>query len=212
MPKLLTRLEAQLSNLREYLLPKEEEFDPAGNYPDVAVTKAIAYRVLAHAEIESYLEERAKEVVLKAIKSWKTNQNSGRVLLSLLAFSGMSMESPPSSILPIQDSQKKTWSEKIDLDEKINKAVNAFYYNISKNHGIKEENLCQILLPIGFSPEKFDPTWLNDMSSFGEMRGEAAHSTSLNIRIAINPKDELTTVNNLLLGLKSIDAKLEELS
>lgn len=211
MPKLLTRLETQLSNLREYLLPKEGEFDPTGNYSDVAVTKAIAYRVLAHAEIESYLEERAKEVALKAAKSWKANQNSGRVLLSLLAFSGIPMESPPPSILPIQDSPKKNWPEKIYLDEKINKAVKVFYHNISKNHGIKEENLCQILLPIGFSPDKFYPTWLNDMSSFGEMRGQAAHGTSLNIRIAINPKDELNTVNNLLLGLKIIDAELEEI-
>ena len=210
MSEQFDRLEEQLSDLREYLLPKD--FDPTGDYPQEVITRAIAYRVLAHAELESYVEERAKKVVQKALNSWKSNQSAGRVLMGLLAFSGIPMDQPPSSIMPPQPTQTKVWPEKINLDEKINKAIKAFYYNIAKNHGIKEENLCQIILPLGFPPEKFDQTWLNDMSSFGEKRGEAAHGSSVAIKSALNPEDELKSVQNLLLGLKNLDVALEELS
>ncbi len=203
-------LNVQIQNLRDHLLPVPEDFDPSGDYSKDIITKTIAFRVLAHAEIEYYLEERAKEVITNAWNIWKNQQSSGRVLMSLLAFSNVAAE-PPSSIEPKQRSQNKIWSEKINLDDKIAKAKSEFFKNIKDNHGIKEANLCKILLPLGFPHDKFDTTWVNDINSFGEGRGDFAHKTSFGITKLPNPEDELKAVQNLLNGLKSIDSILEGL-
>ena len=54
-------------------------------------------------------------------------------------------------------------------------------------------------------------TWVNDINSFGEGRGDFAHKTSFGITKLPNPEDELKAVQNLLNGLKSIDSILEGL-
>ena len=48
-------LEQELKKLRKYFLP--HQFDSLGNYRERQIALATAYRVLAHAEFESYLED-----------------------------------------------------------------------------------------------------------------------------------------------------------
>jgi hypothetical protein len=56
-------MRSRIDDLRDIFLPKE--FDPTGSYEDDQRTRTIAFRLLAHAEIESFLEDRAKALVLR---------------------------------------------------------------------------------------------------------------------------------------------------
>src|SRR4051794_17081320 len=88
-------LEAELRVLRAHLLPNP--FSPTGLYPDPVYTRTIAYRVLAHAEFESYLEDRVQDLFLTAVASWQNYNKVSKVITCMLAFSGMQMDGPPNS-------------------------------------------------------------------------------------------------------------------
>jgi hypothetical protein len=107
----------EIHTLRKYFLPRQ--FDPIGRYSDEELIKAIAFRVLAHAELESYVEDRVMELAKAATRSWKTNKKASCTLMGLLAFSGDEMELPPDSLIPVQPTQRGIWVRKYILIIKL---------------------------------------------------------------------------------------------
>ncbi|WP_013320439.1 HEPN domain-containing protein [Gloeothece verrucosa] len=210
-------LEKELNILRKYFLPRK--FDPSGLYSERQLVHASSYRVLAHAEIEAYLEDRMKEIALSAVKAWKKNAEIRRTLICLLAFSGMELEAPPDSLTPKQTSSKQKHKEKLQLDQKIDKALSCFISCVNDNHGIKEKNLLTLLLPIGINCDYLEEFWLTSMNSFGENRGIIAHTSASSYKTTqpINPKDELDNIKKIVYGepgvqgLKDIDELLNAL-
>jgi len=133
--------------------------------------------------------------------------------LGLLAFSDLKMEKPPNSLKPKKATSQSSWKNKLDLSIKINQAMDIYHKAIENNHGIKEEHLLRLLLPIGFEVDNLDPVWVADMSSFGEGRGKIVHtSASKWAKQQLDPKNELKIVKSLLInGIKSLDDEIEEL-
>lgn len=135
----------ELNRLKKQFLP---EISPTGLYSDRKIALTVAYRVLTHAEIEAYLEERVWEVVMDSKKAWDKTGKPCRTLISLVAFSGLMMDAPPDSLIPKRGS-KILPLDKIKINNKVDLAVNCFKQVIDKNHGLKEANLLSLLLPIG---------------------------------------------------------------
>lgn len=204
-------LRKELSLLRKHLLPRK--FSRTGSYTQGVYTKTLAYRVLAHAEIEAYLEDRVTELYRTAISAFQTNGTVSKVLASMLAFSGLTFEAPPDTISASQPTQAAKWDEKIKLSKKLSKAGNAFSYAISSNNGIKEKNILSLLLPVGVESDEIDSLWLSTINSFGTERGLVAHSSQASYRTIQlpDPASELSRVNDLLRGLKDIDVILNRL-
>lgn len=88
-------LRTQLNRLKDEFLP---EISPTSSYSESQLSRTAAYRVLAHAEIESYLEERAWEVVQNAKTLWDTSGKNTRTLICLLGFSDLTMDKPPDTL------------------------------------------------------------------------------------------------------------------
>jgi len=193
------------------LLPKN--FDPTGYYPDSVLTSTLAYRVLSHAEIESYLEDRAFETALMATKAWKEKRKPSKTILGLLAFSGPNIESPPISVDLSQPTQPPSWEDKIQLSNRIESAMKVFSSAVKNNHGIKENNIHRLLLPIGIELHELDPVLIADLNSFAEERGEVAHLSSRKYRTKqqIDPKYELARVKSIIVRLINIDQAIDKL-
>ncbi len=193
------------------LLPKD--FDPTGNYSPSVLTATLAYRVLSHAEIESYLEDRAFDTALYAIKAWKDKRKLSKILLGLLAFSGQEIESPPNAVDLSQPTQSPSWEDKIQLSNRIDSAMNVFHYAVRNNHGIKENNIHRLLLPIGIEFHELDPILIADLNSFAEERGVVAHLSSRKYRTnqQIDPKNELARVKSIIARLINIDQAIDKL-
>ena len=204
-------LKSEILQLRRDLLPKK--FRGSGQYEQETITKTRAYRVLVHAEIEEYLEDRSRDIALAAVKAWKDRNQASKTLLALIAFSGRIMEKPPNSISPEQQSQVGQWDEKIKLSKKIDLAMNAFNYVLNNNNGIKEENIVRLLLPIGVDCGELDTVLVADLNSYGIRRGLVAHHRFESYRTTeqIDPKEELKKVMSLVEGLASIDGIFEQL-
>lgn len=207
------QLEDQLATLRAHLLP--DIFDPTGLYeqPEVISTRALSYRVLAHAEIETYFEDRTLEVVNSAREAWERKRFTSRVALCLTSFSGREMRAPPDTLQAPNENKKKAWTEHVDIDARLGPIWAAFHnYVRRENHGIKEKNLLALLLPIGLDHVKLDPGLLADLDSFGSLRGAAAHSSSrTSVKMATDPAEELRRVESLLGGIEALDADVDSL-
>jgi hypothetical protein len=204
-------LQDRVQLLRRCLLP--DPFEIPGTYPDETMirVRAVSYRVLAHAEIETFFEDRVIEIAKAALASWKSARRVSRPMLCLLGFSGHSMQLPPATLTAKSDNQRKTWPELIDVTHRLTKAASDFVGLISKeNHGVREKNILSMLLPIGFDNTLIDAVFLADIDEFGQRRGEAAHSsTTAHVQQGIDPKDEHDRVMVLLGGLTSFDEQLD---
>lgn len=207
------QLEEQLKSLRACLLPAD--FDPTGVYEeqDNVSTRALAYRVLAHAEIESFFEDRTLEPVSRAQIVWETTRHVSHVALCLLGFSGKEMAPPPSTLEAPNDNKRKAWPALVDIGQRLLPVISAFHHHVrNENHGIKEKNLLALLLPIGVAHDKIDPAFLADMESFGALRGLAAHSSGkTTARQAVDPAEEQKRVLALMPGIAAIDSEIDAL-
>jgi hypothetical protein len=202
-------LRTQLDRLKDEFLP---EISPTGSYSESQLSRTAAYRVLAHAEIESYLEERAWEVVQNAKTIWDKSSKNTRTLICLLGFSGLTMDKPPDTLTP-QKGSKTVKEEKVKISKKIDLAVESFQRVISQNHGVKEDHILSLLLPIGIDSDDLDPAWLATMNTFGEKRGLVAHksATSYMTIQTPDPANELNTVTQIKNELLRIDELMNNL-
>ena len=196
----------RLEELRANMLPAE--FSPTGEYSDADLDKARGYRLLVHAEIESYLEDISRSTVTKAIQKWKRDKKPSTLLIAFLAsyHSSWSVNDEKSNEEIIQISKSRV-NIKNSVDEVINLAQKQFITKVRENHGVKENNFKTLIIPTGIDIDDLDATWLTNLTNFGSSRGEIAHKTK-RATGEINPKDEYLTVQNLLEGLEALDNQL----
>lgn len=197
-----------LNRLKKQFIPK---INPAGLYSDRQLALTLAYRVLVHAEIEAYLEDRVWEVALNSKKNWDSHGKTCRTLICLLAFCGQMMESPPDTLSPTKPA-KKVPEEKIKIDKKIDLAINSFQRVINQNHGIKEANILALLLPIGIDTNDLAPAWLATMNAFGEERGVVAHASATSTTIqSPDPANEVDRIEQIIPELSKVDDLMNKL-
>lgn len=202
-------LRTQLNRLKDEFLP---EISPTSSYSESQLSRTAAYRVLAHAEIESYLEERAWTVVIDAKRAWDTTGKTTRTLICLLGFSDLTMDKPPDTLNRTRGNPDDH-DKRLKISKKIALSVNSFRKVIDNNHGVKEKNILALLLPIGIDTDDLDPAWLATMNTFGQKRGLVAHksATSYMTIQTPDPANELNTVTQITDELLRIDELINNL-
>ncbi|MEU8088568.1 HEPN domain-containing protein [Micromonospora sp. NPDC049101] len=187
-------LSRRITELRDHFLPAR--FDPTGSYSERVHDRVRAFRLLAHAEVESFLEDRAVQVANSAFTSWSGGAAPKPCLLALLAFEEAGREAPTSLI-------KRPQKRAPDLAGRVSRAKNQYAtYVKSRNHGVKEENILRILLPLGVRESDIDHTWLLSLESWGSTRGELAHR-SKKVQSPLDPLTEWNTVCELVRGARN---------
>jgi hypothetical protein len=196
-------LEQELKKLRKYFLPRQ--FDPQGNYSERQIALATAYRVLAHAEIEAYLEDRVLEIHNYAMRIWKQNKRVTKTLTCLFAFLNSKSDIFSDLSNLDQGSSEQIPQKKLKFDEKRKKVSEFFHTSVQKNHGVRIKNILSLLLPIGIDIEELDEIWLQEMNNFGKKRGDFAHQSASNYKTnqLPDPKSELEMINRLVYGSSS---------
>ncbi|WP_189862481.1 hypothetical protein [Streptomyces poonensis] len=188
----------RITELRHNLLPSS--FNPLGLYSDRVHERTRAFRVLAHAEFESFIEDRALEVIVNAHGEW---ERTGRIRPSLLSLMSHWDSNPkiPENLADLGDKSIKYPT----LTARIESAKKHYSTYIKKrNNGIKEKNLLLILLPLGVTKDEIDADWLDDTEGWATDRGTVAH-TSAKMQVQLDPKIELATVRKVRDGFRDID-------
>jgi HEPN superfamily RiboL-PSP-like protein len=191
------QLSRRAKKLRQIFLPKN--FSPTGAYTSRQLDLARAYRLLVHAEIESYLEDRSKDLAVRATRQFKSDRRPRKVVLNLLSFHSRGKAIDESKMLSLYASGAE------HVDDSLDSAAAAYHYSVQQNHGVKQTDLMKLLLPLGFQPSGLDALFIATLDSFGTNRGEVAH-TSIKTQQQIDPKTELDTVSLLLKHLENIDS------
>lgn len=197
------RLTLAVEHLRDALLPSV--FDPTGTYAEAQAVhlRSVSFRVLAHAEIEAYLEDIALELLEAAWTAWTKRGIPSVTGIALLAFSGREHALPPSA--------SSTPNVELDASPCLQKAQGVWRDGHRKNHGLKEENVLRLFLPLGVRTIEIDPTLLADLSSFGAERGAVAHSATTRIIQFVDPETEYRKVRQLCVDLVGIDSLVQAL-
>jgi len=187
----LTGVRRRLASLERLLLPVSPP--GASGYTTAQQDNISTYVLLAHAELEGFLEFCALEAVEIVEAAWR-NQVRMRALCTLIFF---------------HHSQA---SGEYEISEKtVVKALNFYRSTVGTSHGIKVKNLYALFLPLGFVHTDFDETWLATMNSFGSTRGDSAHNW-MKTRLRINPDDVKNDINNIIVPeLRSIALRIKKL-
>ncbi len=204
-------LATRVKELRRLLLPAK--FDPTGTYsdPERVSTRAVSFRVLIHAEIEAYLEDRVLEIIKTAKAAWENGRHVSVVTIHIIGFSGVNMDRPPETLTTTEANKLKDWHAKVVIDDRFAASATDLYRRISKdNHGIKEKHIMAMLIPVGFDMTKCDDAFLQAMTAFGDDRGLIAHTSGV-VRQAVDPRDEYNRVMWLTKALEVIDEELNRL-
>lgn len=189
------KLESRIKFIENNLLPQEKI---SGNYTKKEKDLIRGYILLIHAEIEAYFEDIAKQVVSNAKAKWITNRQKSNCLLSIMAFCSneIKWENDP---------------HKNNIEHRINRTTGHYTNGLNGNHGIKSNNIKNILLPIGIEEIQLDQTWLNTMDDFGAKRGSIAHSTH-SVQNPIDLKTEKDRINiQIIPEIKALDTIIKAL-
>ena len=182
--KRLNQLLSRIKFLETRILPAER-ID--GNYTKVESDLIKSYLLLVHAEIEAYFEDKAKEKAQKALLKWKVERKKSNCLIAIMAYAGNDLTYEK---LPKENSN--------NLEFRVNKAVSHFLSLLNKNNGVKQNDILNVMIPIGIELSEFDETWLNIMDAFGMARGNIAHN-SLKVQNQLDRNTEKSRINNFIL-------------
>lgn len=190
----------RITELRNSLLPRP--FDPTGLYSDRVYERTRAFRVLAHAEFESYIEDRVIDVVSRASATFA---GQGAIRPSLLALIGHYEHGWPRPTSILTPPQKQAPS----LQDRIAKARTDFTSHIrTKNHGIKEKNLLYLLFTVGVIESEINAIWLQSVEDWATLRGDSAHKTG-KVQQQPDPAKEYRKVKEIRDGFKDLDVLLD---
>lgn len=143
-------------------------------------------RLLCHAEFEDYFESVALKILALAEKKWMDKHVANYHLASLLVY-------------------HEKIEKKGDIQTKVYKIITDYRQLIRGNHGIKENNIKKMFEPLGYNMNDFDVAFLATLSSYGELRGEIAHSSIKHTQQSFNKYDEYNKVEEILRGIKQFE-------
>lgn len=188
-----SKLTRRVATLETRLLPP---IDPSGRYTAAQQDLIRSFRLLVHAELESFLEDRALEIADTALNAFLIKHKTGQGLASLMAYSPLSAQPPPPSA---RSGSTDTPSVR------VRRIVAHYKHSVSHgNHGIKEKNIVSMLFPVGFLESELDTTLLGTLSSYGSNRGSTAHKAA-HTQIPIDPAAEIRTVRWIVAELEKLD-------
>ncbi|MFE6803950.1 HEPN domain-containing protein [Streptomyces sp. NPDC057681] len=199
--KRFDELTARIDELRRHFIPKQ--FEPTGTYDDSVYEYARAFRVLVHAEFESFIEDRVIEVIDLAVTRWNSSRTVSPVLVAALAYRESAFSFPDS----LADASQRR-SKYPELSARIESTRSELHkYARKQNHGIKERNLLKMLLPVGVLEADLDVVWLGNTNTWASKRGEVAHN-SAKVQVRLDPQKEDETVKEILKGFGDLDELL----
>src|SRR3972149_9987310 len=189
---LYKNLRKRLSVLKKQFLDFNSDNSPSSQNQD----KLRAFKLLAHAEIESYIEDAALDIWKGCKSEWTNNKRFLPSLVFLIMYSSSKFEANEHQLI---------------VDERIEQILNTYQNVVSKNNGIMRKNILQLFMPLGIKYADIDSTWLSTINSYGSSRGNVAH-TSFAVQQQLDMKDELNNLDLVLKGIKKLDLRLQTLS
>lgn len=188
-----------LRNLQRRVLQLQGRFipqlSPTGYYNDKQYDFVRAYIVLAHAEMEEYLEGRAREITASSLLRWKNKKKVNRCIASLLLHHDKAHTPKPHDSTTHIHCAARTYETSV----------------VNQNHGIKEDNLFDLFVPLGLDKSEVSTSLLIDLTNFGSARGQVAHTSARKVQTPPDPQTFLLQVGSIMNELEAFDTTTREM-
>lgn len=166
-----------------------EAADPANYVPDI--DRLAAFRLLAHAEIEDFLEAKAREGLNKLKEGVMAQSMTVRGVLGIF---------PLACAVGIQVSVAWPYDFTAFRDE-ARRVLREAETAIVKNNGVKGGSFFLLSLMSGKFPDEVDQSLGFSLTSYGKSRGDVAHRSAARVQTMQAPSAEVKAVSDLVLAL-----------
>ena len=158
-----------------------------------------AFLVLAHAEIETYLEVWAKDIARAAQTVWSRSKRVTAPLAFLISSIGDRITVVERlSASPLNDSHQR-------FEELVGKLFQDYFKRIKYNNGVKEKNVLSLFEPLGVPSSAFGTTLLPSLDTLGSIRGLTPIRPQVAVVSVLDAETEYNRIQNLLTDLVVFD-------
>jgi hypothetical protein len=200
--KRLRELDTQCWLFRRKYLPRK--FSNTGNYTNEQYRDAAIFRLLVHAELETYFEQLALEILGKALHNINngTTCKAGAALVSL--YSSDKMHGMPT--------QKDEMRPSSFLVRTQLACANDLRRKVDTNRGVKSYNILQMFIPLGMDETAIDEQLLVDLNTLASKRGDVAHHAMHDLKSLPDPKEEMELTKRIVKSLVSFEKLVANLT
>jgi hypothetical protein len=187
-------LEARISTLVQTFLADQiqsERSDPTGFTPNPE--RLAAFRLLAHAEFEEFIENKAKEGLSRLHALATSTGFRVKDMHQLLAIA-LYLRFDIGLVNPF---------DQVSYMSKSRRLIRKAEQEISANNGIKRHSFLLLCIFFGVMPDEVDQTLLSTLDSYGSNRGDVAHKSISRVRSILAPSDEKNNANTIVKLLKA---------
>lgn len=170
---------------------QSEATDPAGFQPDL--DRLAAFKLLVHAEIEEFLEEKASEN-LAMIRGEIRQGSPCMKAASGLLVAGILLDRPWPSSKGFDGSR---------LADYIDEIISAGMRAITENNGVKQASFVLLSILSGKALDEIDSILASNLNSYGSDRGDIAHRSVKRSRTLLAPSAEKLTALALISSIGS---------
>ena len=194
----LTRLKERIESLGNVFLPPVSR---TGSYDQREFDSTAAFLLMAHAEVEEFIEQRCLEVADAVVTKWSVDSRPRSALIALAAFS----HSQGDKALPTPDELGRS-----KIRDVLDEAKRSYSHVVNQNNGVKAHDLLRLLIPIGIRESQISNKLVIDLNNFGATRGQLAHNTNA-IQNAPDPVANKKLVDDIVSELGKLDSHLSRL-
>jgi hypothetical protein len=154
-----------------------------------------AFRLLVHAEVETFIEDRIKHAISEVSRTWKQHRAFGQCLLHMMIkwLPVMAKEGKPTNI-PM---------DRAELDLRVEYCVGKAKDEVNENNSIKRDALLRMSFSAGLLPEDLSEPLLTALDGYGRERGDVAHQSVGRVRTLYAPRVEGGKATDLVILLEA---------
>jgi hypothetical protein len=195
----MVALEARITKLDVQFIVRRQD---GLSYTEDDHARALAFSLLASAELESFVEDRCAEVAGIGIQRFKTSQDSGTGRALLM----WHISRKPDRAMPIHENDMYAH---IGIADSAHKAYGDM---VKGSHGIDGKDLLKLVFPLGVRDSGLPLTLTGSLETLAGRRNPASHSHVNRAKSLREPKDEKTLLDQIVLDLKALDDELIRVS
>lgn len=164
------------------------------------------YRVLAHAEMEAFLESIAVTILDVTEQASRSGALTHAGHHLVVHWAGSRLQKNPGSA-PYPPFLKADAIANLGRQPtQFQSAMKSHRASVDSNHGLRSGNVRKLLIPLGYRDSWFAPGLPDLLDAFADHRGEVAHSSGAVGTLAFSSgSTELKRTNDLLPGLRLLE-------
>jgi hypothetical protein len=191
----LADLKNHLYELKKWLIVEKDDYT---KYTPEDQTKAVAFRLLASADLEEAIEGICEDTAIGAIDRFK----KGKLTATAHALIVWSISKNLSRAIPLTPAEVMTCLDRADV------ALASYTQSIARNHGMSGRDLKSLVIPLGIKDSDISEQLIDLLQTISSQRNPASHGRATRARSMTEPITEWNVIQKVLPLLETLDLTL----